>query len=81
MKTESEPGYFSSVFLDRLRGESRTDLYQRAAIHRYTFPKAEDAGFILDLDYSIQRQKNEQMELEVISDTEIVDARRLYIGL
>lgn len=44
---------------------------KRAAIHRYTFPKAEDAGFILDLDYSIQRQKNEQMELEVISDTEI----------
>ena len=27
----------------------------------YTFPKAEDAGFILDLDYSIQRQKNEQI--------------------
>ena len=35
------------------------------------FPKAEDAGFILDLDYSLQRQTNEEIELEVISDTEI----------
>ena len=44
---------------------------KRAAIHRYTFPEAEDAGFILDFDYSIERQTNEEMKIEVISDTEI----------
>ena len=58
-------------FLDRYGVKAELTSTKRAAIHRYTFPKAEDAGFILDLDYSIQRQKNEQMELEVISDTEI----------
>ena len=54
-----------------LRGESRTDLYQTCGDSSLYLPESEDAGFILDLDYSIQRQKNEQMELEVISDTEI----------
>ena len=44
---------------------------KRAAIHRYTFPESEEAGFILDFDYSLQRQKNEEMQIEVISDTEI----------
>ena len=66
----AQPGYYS-VFLDRYKVRAELTATKRAAIHRYTFPKAEDAGFILDLDYSLQRQKNEEMELEVISDTEI----------
>lgn len=66
----AQPGYYS-VFLERYGVKAELTATQRAAIHRYTFPKAEDAGFILDLDYSLQRQKNEEMELEVISDTEI----------
>ncbi len=64
------PGYYS-VFLDRYKVKAELTATKRAAIHRYTFPKAQNAGFILDLDYSLQRQKNEEMELEVISDTEI----------
>ncbi len=66
----AEPGYYS-VFLDRYQVKAELTATQRAAIHRYTFPQAVDAGFILDLDYSLQRQKNEEMEIEVISDTEI----------
>ncbi|MCI1681288.1 MAG: GH92 family glycosyl hydrolase [Bacteroides sp.] len=66
----AEPGYYS-VFLDRYKVKAELTATKRAAIHRYTFPKAQDAGFILDLDYSLQRQKNEEMELEVVSDTEI----------
>ena len=66
----AQPGYYS-VFLDRYKVKAELTATQRAALHRYTFPKAEDAGFILDLDYSLQRQKNEEMELEIISDTEI----------
>lgn len=66
----AQPGYYS-VFLDRYKVKAELTATRRAAIHRYTFPKAEDAGFILDLDYSLQRQTNEEMELEVISDTEI----------
>lgn len=66
----AEPGYYS-VLLNRYGVKAELTATRRAAIHRYTFPKAEDAGFILDLDYSLQRQKNEEMEIEVISDTEI----------
>ena len=57
--------------MDRYRVKAELSATKRAAIHRYTFPKAADAGFILDLDYSLQRQTNEDMVLEVISDTEI----------
>ena len=47
----AEPGYYS-VFLDRYGVKAELTSTKRAAIHRYTFPKAEDAGFILDLDYN-----------------------------
>lgn len=64
------PGYYS-VFLDRYQVKAELTASKRAALHRYTFPESREAGFILDLDYSLQHQKNEEMELEVISDTEI----------
>ena len=64
------PGYYS-VFLDRYGVKAELTATKRAAIHRYTFPESEKAGFILDFDYSLQRQKNEEMQIEVISDTEI----------
>ncbi|WP_321332844.1 GH92 family glycosyl hydrolase [uncultured Bacteroides sp.] len=66
----AEPGYYS-VFLNRYKVKAELTATKRAAIHCYTFPEAQDAGFILDLDYSLQRQKNEEMELEVVSNTEI----------
>lgn len=66
----AQPGYYS-VMLDRYNVKAELTATKRAAIHRYTFPESAEAGFILDLDYSLQRQKNEEMELEVISDTEI----------
>lgn len=69
-KEIAQPGYYS-VFLDRYKVKAEITATKRVAIHRYTFPKTDKAGFILDLDYSLQRQKNEDMELEVISDTEI----------
>lgn len=69
-KETAQPGYYS-VILDRYGVKAELTATPRAAIHRYTFPKTEEAGFILDLDYSLQRQTNEEMELEVISDTEI----------
>ena len=69
-REKAEPGYYS-VFLNRYGVQAELTSTKRAAIHRYTFPKSGKAGFILDLDYSLQRQKNEEMKLEVISDTEI----------
>lgn len=64
------PGYYS-VFLDRYGVKAELTATKRAAIHRYTFPESENSGFILDFDYSLQRQKNEEMQIEVVSDTEI----------
>ena len=55
------PGYYS-VFLDRYGVKAELTATKRAAIHRYTFPESEKAGFILDFDYSLQRQKNEEMQ-------------------
>ncbi len=64
------PGYYS-VFLDRYQVKAELAATPRAAIHRYTFPESDKSGFILDLDYSIQHQTNLDMQVEVVSDTEI----------
>lgn len=71
----AEPGYYS-VFLDTYQVQAELSATKRAAIHRYTFPESKEAGFILDLDYSLQRQRNQEMEIEVISDTEIVGHKK-----
>ena len=66
----AEPGYYS-VFLDTYQVKAEISATSRGAIHRYTFPESTESGFIIDLDYSLQRQTNSEMEIEVISDTEI----------
>lgn len=66
----AEPGYYS-VFLDRYQVKAELTATKRAALHRYTFPASDKAGFILDLDYSVQHQTNLDMQVEVVSDTEI----------
>ena len=71
----AQPGYYS-VLLDRYNVKAELTATKRAAIHRYTFPESTEAGFILDLDYSLQRQENQEMELKVISDTEICGRKK-----
>lgn len=71
----AEPGYYS-VFLDTYQTKAELTATQRAAIHRYTFPESKEAGFILDLDYSLQRQTNKEMEIKVISPTEICGRKK-----
>lgn len=66
----AEPGYYS-VFLDRYKVKAELTATKRAALHRYTFPASNEAGFILDMDYSIQHQKNMDMQVDIVSDTEI----------
>lgn len=66
----AEPGYYS-VFLDRYQVKAELSASKRGAIHRYTFPASKESGFIIDLDYSLQRQTNSEMEIQVLSDTEI----------
>ena len=66
----AEPGYYS-VFLDRYGVKAEMTSTKRAVLHRFTFPQTDKAGFIIDLDYSLQRQTNLDMQVEVVSDTEI----------
>lgn len=64
------PGYYS-VVLDRYSVTAELSSTKRAAIHRYTFPESDNSGFIVDMDYSIQRQDNLDMHVDVLSDTEL----------
>lgn len=66
----AKAGYYS-VFLDTYKVKAELSATKRAAIHRYTFPASKESGFVLDFDYNIQGQTNDEMVLEVISDTEI----------
>ncbi len=69
-KETASPGYYS-VMLDTYGVKAELTSTARAAIHRYTFPKSKDAGFILDLDYSLQGQYTRSMTLEIVNDTTI----------
>lgn len=71
----AEPGYYS-VFLDTYQVKAELSATKRGAIHRYTFPESKESGFILDFDYSLQRQTNKEMEITVVSDTEIVGRKK-----
>lgn len=64
------PGYYS-VFLDTYGVKAELTTTSRAALHRYTFPESSEAGFILDLDYSLQGQHNRSLSLEVVNDSTI----------
>lgn len=71
----AEPGYYG-VMLKRYNVLAELTATERAALHRYSFPASQESGFIIDLDYSLQRQENEDMRLEVLSDTEIAGWKR-----
>ena len=69
-KETATPGYYS-VYLDRYGVKAELTATKRAALHRYTFPESQDAGFILDLDYCIQflNQRNRALTLEQVNDS------------
>jgi len=64
----ASPGYYS-VFLDTYKVKAELTATERTAFHRYTFPESTESGFILDLDYSLQGQKNRKLELEIVNDS------------
>ena len=72
---KAEPGFYS-VFLDRYNVLDELTASKRGAIHRYKFPESQESGFIIDLDYSLQRQTNTEMEIEVLSDTVICGKKK-----
>lgn len=64
----AEPGYYS-VFLDKYGIKTEITSTTRAALYRFSYPKDETPGLILDLDYNIQEQGNLEMSFKIINDT------------
>lgn len=71
----AEPGYYS-VFLDTYGVKAELTATERVAMHRYTFPESKESGFILDMDYNIQQQTNQVMEVEAVNDTVLCGYKR-----
>lgn len=65
-------GYYS-VYLDKPEVFAEMTATTRTAHHRYTFPEAEDANFIIDL---VHRDQVVDAWIEFVSDTEIRGMRR-----
>jgi putative alpha-1,2-mannosidase len=65
------PGYYR-VLLDRYQIKAELTATPRVGIHRYTFPKAEQAGVVIDLKHSIQNRNT--LEAESRSSTTMKSA-------
>jgi predicted alpha-1,2-mannosidase len=66
----ARPGYYR-VLLDRFQVKAELSATPRAGMHRYTFPKAEEAGIVIDLKHSLQNRQTLDAEIEVVNDHEI----------
>ena len=66
----ASPGYYSTL-LKSYGIKAEITAANRAAIYRFTYPETDDAGLILDVDYSIQNQNNTDMKVEILGDSAI----------
>ncbi|MGN1238623.1 MAG: GH92 family glycosyl hydrolase, partial [Muribaculaceae bacterium] len=64
------PGYYSTL-LKTYGIRAEITATKRAAIYRFTYPQSDNAGLILDVDYSIQNQNNTDMKIEIVGDSAI----------
>jgi predicted alpha-1,2-mannosidase len=64
------PGYYR-VLLDRYQVQAELSATPRVGVHRYTFPLAAEAGFVIDLKHSLQNRQTLAAQLEVVNDHEI----------
>lgn len=70
------PGYYR-VLLDRYQVKAELTATQRVGVHRYTFPKADKTGMVIDLKHSIQNRQTLDAEVQVINDREIKGWRHM----
>ncbi len=74
---KAEPGYYS-VFLKNYNIQAELTATTHAGFHRYTFPKSENPGLIIDLTITIHERMLAKSELKVISDTEIQGMKQVH---
>ena len=70
------PGYYR-VLLDRYQIKAELSATPRVGIHRYTFPKADKSGIVIDLKHSIQNRRTLEAKIEIINDHEIAGWRHM----
>jgi putative alpha-1,2-mannosidase len=70
------PGYYR-VLLDRYQIKAELTATPRVGVHRYTFPKADKTGMVIDLKHSIQNRQTLEAEIVVINDREIAGWRHM----
>jgi predicted alpha-1,2-mannosidase len=72
---KASPGYYS-VKLEDYNVKVELTTTKRVGVHRYTFPKTENANIIIDLQHGIGPDHVIESWIKVISDHEIIGFRR-----
>ena len=67
---KASPGYYR-VLLDDYKILVELSATNRTGIQQFTYPESDNAGVIIDLEHSINRQKNISLFLTVINEQEI----------
>lgn len=76
-KEAARAGYYK-VSLDRYGVDAEVTATPRTAIYRFTYPATDQAGMIVDLDYSLQNQYNSYLDLQQVSDTELRGTKQTW---
>ncbi len=71
----AKPGYYA-VFLQRYGIKAELTATARTGSHRYTFPKSDNAGFVIDLKQGIGWDRPVETHLEKLNDTTLVGYRK-----
>lgn len=71
---KASPGYYEVSFPETGIIASLTAT-PRVGIHQYTFPESPESKIIIDLAHSLDNERIDNLELIVVSDTEISGAR------
>ena len=69
---KAEPGYYT-VFLEKPKVKVELTALPRVGIHRYTFPKSNEANIVLDLEH---RDEVLETQMEVVGNREVRGFRR-----
>lgn len=69
---KAEPGYYT-VFLEKPKVKVELTALPRVGVHRYTFPKSNEANIVLDLEH---RDEVIETKMEVVGKNEVRGFRR-----
>jgi predicted alpha-1,2-mannosidase len=69
---KAEPGYYT-VFLEKPKVKVELTALPRVGVHRYTFPKSDEANIVLDLEH---RDEVLETKMELVGKNEVSGFRR-----